>query len=580
MRYRALAADYDGTLAHDGQIDEDTWTSLRRLRAAGLALIMVTGRELDELLALLRYPELFDRIVAENGGLLYEPRTREIRMTSGRPPDDFVKALRRRGVERIAVGRTIVATWEPHEETVLQVIRELGLELQVIFNKGAVMVLPSGINKATGLAAALLELGLSRHNVVGVGDAENDHALLGHCECGVAVANALASLKHRADLVTEGHHGAGVRELIAHLLTDDLAIAAPKLSRHHVRIGTADDGEVAFDPYAANIMVCGTSARETATVSTGILERLAAGGYQFAVFDPEGQRAAVECAIILGDTTQPPLISETVDLLLHPAENIVADLLGVSLEHRPAYFAHVLTVLSGLQASTGRPHWLVIDHADHLIPASASTAAEIAPPARGMLCVTAHPRRVQAAVLSAINTLIIVGDHAEVTLAEFCEAAHIAPPPPVAGSSALSPGQALYWCVGSPRAVLVRPEPPRTECKRPSRKSLDVNLGRQRAFSFRGPDGKLDLAAPNVQMFLYLGDGVDDDTWEFHLRNGDYSRWFRTEVEDADLAQAIECIERNERLSPDRSRAAIRTAVERRYLVGDEGDRERINAPG
>ena len=48
----------------------------------------------------------------------------------------------------------------------------------MIFNKGAVMILPSGVNKATGLAAALEELGLSPHNVVGVGDAENDHAFL------------------------------------------------------------------------------------------------------------------------------------------------------------------------------------------------------------------------------------------------------------------------------------------------------------------------------------------------------------------------------------------------------------------
>ena len=72
-----------------------------------------------------------------------------------------------------------------------ETIRELGLELQVIFNKGAVMVLPAGVNKATGLAAALESLGLSPHNAVGVGDAENDHAFLALCECAVAVANAL-----------------------------------------------------------------------------------------------------------------------------------------------------------------------------------------------------------------------------------------------------------------------------------------------------------------------------------------------------------------------------------------------------
>jgi HAD superfamily hydrolase (TIGR01484 family) len=85
----------------------------------------------------------------------------------------------------------IVATWTPHEQVVLDTIRALGLELQVIFNKGAVMVLPSGVNKAFGLRAALAELALSAHNTVAIGDAENDHALLAECELGVAVDNAL-----------------------------------------------------------------------------------------------------------------------------------------------------------------------------------------------------------------------------------------------------------------------------------------------------------------------------------------------------------------------------------------------------
>src|SRR5207247_234345 len=132
------------------------------------------------------------------------------------PPARFVARLRERGVAPLTVGRSIVATREPNEATVLEVIRELGLELHVIFNKGAVMVLPSGVNKATGLAAALGELCLSAHNVVGVGDAENDHAFLAACECAAAVANALPALKEHADLVTRGRRGAGVAKLVDH----------------------------------------------------------------------------------------------------------------------------------------------------------------------------------------------------------------------------------------------------------------------------------------------------------------------------------------------------------------------------
>ena len=96
-------------------------------------------------------------------------------------------------------GRVIIATWEPHETVVLQTIRDLGLELEVIFNKGSVMILPTGVNKASGLRSALKDLGLTTEQVVAVGDAENDHAFLSCAGCGVAVANALPALKERAD---------------------------------------------------------------------------------------------------------------------------------------------------------------------------------------------------------------------------------------------------------------------------------------------------------------------------------------------------------------------------------------------
>ena len=121
-------------------------------------------------------------------------------------------------------------------------IRELGLELQVIFNKGAVMVLPAGVNKASGLAAALEDLGLSPHNVVAIGDAENDHALLAMAECSAAVANALPMLKARADLVTAGDHGAGVVELIERLIEDDLRDVMLRRDERQLLLGTRADG--------------------------------------------------------------------------------------------------------------------------------------------------------------------------------------------------------------------------------------------------------------------------------------------------------------------------------------------------
>ncbi|HEX3654705.1 MAG TPA: HAD family hydrolase [Pirellulales bacterium] len=223
MRYLALATDYDGTLATDGVVDDLTLAALDRLCSSGRKLIMVTGRELDDLQRVFPALDLFDRVVAENGGLLYWPATGAEKLLSQTPPARLIETLRDRGVAPISIGRVIVATWQPHETIVLEVIRDLGLEYQVIFNKGAVMVLPTGINKATGLAAALEELGLSGRDVVGVGDAENDHAFLQACGCGVAVANAIDSLKADAAWVTAADHGAGVCELIDGLLADDPA---------------------------------------------------------------------------------------------------------------------------------------------------------------------------------------------------------------------------------------------------------------------------------------------------------------------------------------------------------------------
>src|SRR5262249_50213349 len=289
MRYLALAADYDGALAHHGRVAKSTLAALGRLRDSGRRLLLVTGRELNDLRSTFPHLDVFDRVVAENGALLYHPAQHAEKVLAPPPPPAFVAELQRRGVGPLSVGKAIVATWEPHQGTGLAIIRDLGLELQVIFNKGAVMVLPSGVNKATGLEAALEELGLSPHNAVGVGDAENDHAFLALCEGSVAVANALPAVKEKADLVTRGDHGAGVEELIARLVKDDLADLAPRLDHHAILLGKcADETEERIPPYGMNVLVAGSSGSGKSTLTTGVLERLAAANYQYAVIDPEG----------------------------------------------------------------------------------------------------------------------------------------------------------------------------------------------------------------------------------------------------------------------------------------------------
>jgi len=230
LRYLALAADYDGTLASQGTVAPETIEALRRLAATGRKLILVTGRRVEDLIQVFPEVAIFDRVVAENGPLVYRPLSQETRVLSQPAPAAFVEELQRRGVQPLTVGQVFVATEQPNERIVLDVIRELGLGLQVILNKGSVMVLRASVNKATGLSAALAELGISPQGVVGIGDAENDEAFLAMCGLGVAVANALDSLKARADQVTRGENGAGVREVIDSLISDDLRSMGAKTS--------------------------------------------------------------------------------------------------------------------------------------------------------------------------------------------------------------------------------------------------------------------------------------------------------------------------------------------------------------
>ena len=220
MRYLALASDYDGTLAHEGRADPHALIALEAFRTAGGKLVLVTGRELGELRDVFPQVDVFDRVIAENGALLYTPETRAETLLGSRPPVGFVNELRARGVGPISIGRVVVATWQPHARTVADVIRSHGLDLRVILNKRAVMVLPAGVNKGSGLRVALAELGVAPEQAVAIGDAENDCEMFEVCGLSVAVANASPAVKTQAQIVTRGERGAGVVELVERLLSD------------------------------------------------------------------------------------------------------------------------------------------------------------------------------------------------------------------------------------------------------------------------------------------------------------------------------------------------------------------------
>lgn len=569
MRYHALAADYDGTLATHGRVDEQTLQALERLLASDRKLVLVTGRTLDDLRSVCPHLHLFHRIVAENGLTVFRPESREEKCLGGPPPDEFVRELQRRGVFPLSVGRAIVATREPHENTVLDVIRDLGLELQVIFNKGAVMVLPAGVNKATGLLAALLDLGLSRHSVVGVGDAENDHAFLDMCECAVAVANALPMLKERADWVTAAGHGDGVREVIDALLSDDLRAVEDRLTRHRIVVGTAQTGDqLDLSPYGPKVLVTGSSGSGKSTIATGLLERIAERGYQVCVIDPEGDYEAFEGAVTLGSSRHAPTVHEIVQLLEHPDSNAVVNLIGLPLQDRPAFFISLLARLQELRLQTGRPHWIAVDEAHHLLPAAKDPEAlTLFRELYSMLFVTVHPDQIASPVLSSIDTAVLVGEPVEPLLKMLSGRDEPLP----SERATLQTGEALFWRLRHGAPIRVRVAESRSERRRHRRKYADGELGPDRSFYFRGKDQRLNLRAQNLTLFLQLAEGVDDETWMYHLHRGDYSRWLRDAIKDDAIAGQVALIEATPHVDPAKSRSLVKNAIEEQYTLPATG---------
>ncbi|HMK92094.1 MAG TPA: HAD family hydrolase [Thermoleophilia bacterium] len=226
MRYHALATDYDGTLARDGHVDDETTAALERLRASGRRLVVVTGRRAGDLLASFPRADLCDRIVAENGATLYRPETHDEVLLAAPADERLVAALQEDQVEPLSVGRVVVATDERHLVGALHVAGELRLDVAAHLNRGAAMLLPVGVDKGTGLLAALDDLGVGVADTVGVGDAENDGAFLRLCGLSAAVANALPELSERVDVVARSPYGAGVREIVEAMLGDYLAEVA------------------------------------------------------------------------------------------------------------------------------------------------------------------------------------------------------------------------------------------------------------------------------------------------------------------------------------------------------------------
>jgi hypothetical protein len=164
-----------------------------------------------------------------------------------------------------------------------------------------------------------------------------------------------------------------------------------------------------------------------------------------------------------------------------------------------------------------------------------------------------------------VDTVIAVGPSPDVTLAKFARATRRSLQWPK--GLAHQTGMAVAWMPnGDAPPFSMRIVAGRAERIRHHRKYATGNLY-YHSFYFRGPDNRHNLKAQNLAVFSQIADGIDEETWLFHLRRGDYSRWFRHAIKDnylADQAQQIEC---RQDLAPADTRRLIRGLVEARYTL-------------
>lgn len=574
MILHVLAVDYDGTIAHQGQVHETTAAALARVRESGRRVVLVTGRMLPDLRKVCPDADrMFDAIVAENGAVLYLPERRDTQVLGDAPEPALVEGLRARGVP-VDLGLSILATDAEYANACLEAIREAGVERTLVFNKGSLMLLPGGVTKGTGLLAALAALDLSPHNVAGIGDAENDHAFLSLCECAVAVADAVPALQERADHVTRAPGPAGTVEFIeAHLLGGAEELV-PRLRRHHLELGrTADGTPVAIPAHDAGLLIVGPSASGKSTLTGVLVERLLAAGRSLLLLDPEGDHQTLtdlEGVVVLGGKAEHtlPAGDELQQLIRRPASCVVLNLSGMPMEDKVEYATRALSAAAAVRSATGLPHWIIVDEVHHIAPADGSPAAEIVGrggESVGLITLSADllPREALAGVTAVASTDLDAFRGAVAALRASGAALDGLPDP---DPTPLDRGQAVLGLLGrEPWVTRFQVAPRRSQHRRHLKKYTDGELPPERSFYFRGPEEALNLRAANLKRFCELAEGVDAGTWEHHLRRGDYSAWLREKIKDPELADEIAALERS--VDGSASRASVLDAIRRRYTV-------------
>jgi hypothetical protein len=537
-----LAFDFDGTLAEEGVVPPALQTALEQLRTAGYVLFLVTGRPLgDAQLGPLK--DLFAGIVWENGAVLHHTNSDEIYLPFGHVDPHLLAAMEAAGVP-LERGRAIVSTTTSHGETVWHVLSEWGGDAVITHTRGLVRVLPPGAAKGAGLEHLLGLCCFSPRNLVSFGNGEADLSLLQLGETGVAVADAVPSLKEVADLVMTQPGPAGVLEALETYWLRGSRCRIPSRRERSIPLGKDEAGESVSMPTAAlaggNLGVFGDSGSGKSWVAGLLAEGMHRAGYQVLLIDPEGDFRGMRAlpGIVALEVNQsavpPPAMVAT--LLGAVSVSVVLDLSAYPATRRDHYIAEVVRALRSLREQKFRPHWIVLEEAQHFLPPSGeSVSTELAPMlARGgWAFISYRPDRLVSRVMEALDHCILTRLSNPEAVQALCQTTYHAPQ----GSWADIP-QGYAWLCGQ-GVVRLLPNARRVPHIRHLYKYLDKPLPEHKRFHFRDERGFLGIEAASLLEFLQCLRTLPIESLAYHHTRGDFAAWVKSTLGDGILADHL-----------------------------------------
>jgi hydroxymethylpyrimidine pyrophosphatase-like HAD family hydrolase len=549
--FRVVAVDLDGTLTSAGQVSAQVLQAIDQVRREGVQVVLVTGRIGAELAPDFSHTtDRVDALVLENGAVAVSAgKTNPLSAPVERALD---AVLDQRGVP-YRRGEVILAVDGEHAATVLEVIGALGLDCQIVRNREALMVLPAGVTKGTGLAAVLAQMDLSPHNTIAIGDAENDLSLFGSAEIGVAVADAVASVRDHADLVLEQPDGAGVAQLLTGAYLNGSRRWCPP--RWWVQVGTFDDGTPTTVPGSQARMVVTGPAGSGKSHLVGLLaEEWIYAGYCVLLVDPEGDHRQLQQLNRVQLIDAQDRLPEPVELvgLLQPYTGLVVDMSALPTGDKVDYLHRLRPAAAAHREAQGFPHWVIYDEA-HLLGADQQPR---------------WTRRGGYLLSSFIPASLPAGEVEDTDIILTLDAAD------TASDLVPQPGRRASIQFGSaaPRTFTIAAR--RTAHVRHRHKYADVSLPNQRRFYFRPTDGHTIPAAGTMHEFRTALGHLDPQALQYHLDRGDFSRWLGDTIADKDLAAQVAAWEDElaARRAADllRARRQLIRAIDERYLNSAE----------